>query len=436
MSARGTVRNMSTKPAKPKKSGRSKTALNDANLVALGAERLAALLMELGAGDAAIKRRLRLELASTQSPQQAAREIRKRLGQIARSRAFVDWHKVRTLAADLEAQRQAILKVGQQDPVEGLDLMWQFMGLADAVCDRCDDSSGRVGDVFRAACRDLGPLAEAAKPDATALADRVYDACLDNGYGQYDDVIETLAPVLGPKGLAHLKQRFQALADAPPPPTPEAGERRAIGWSSSGPIYADEMESRARATAIRLALQDIADAEGDVDAFIAQYDAGARQRPRIAAELARRLVAAGRAAEALELIEHADYDESGWPEFAFEDARIAVLEAVGEAQEAQAARWSVFERALSVEHLRGFIAKLPDFEDQDALDRAFAHAARCPSVLQALAFFTAGRRSIGPPSWCWCVPRSLTATITRSWVRPPRRWPRTIRWRQRSFCAR
>jgi hypothetical protein len=42
----------------------SKTALNAGNLEALGASRLAELLMEISKGDAAIKRRLRLELAS------------------------------------------------------------------------------------------------------------------------------------------------------------------------------------------------------------------------------------------------------------------------------------------------------------------------------------------------------------------------------------
>jgi hypothetical protein len=54
-------------------------ALNRENLEALGAQRLAELLIELGTGNAAVKRRLRLELASTQSPGEVAKEIRKRL---------------------------------------------------------------------------------------------------------------------------------------------------------------------------------------------------------------------------------------------------------------------------------------------------------------------------------------------------------------------
>ena len=65
----------------------AKTTLNTKNLEALGAARLAELLIEISTGDAAIKRRLRLELAGAQSPKEVAREVRKRLTSIARSRS-------------------------------------------------------------------------------------------------------------------------------------------------------------------------------------------------------------------------------------------------------------------------------------------------------------------------------------------------------------
>jgi hypothetical protein len=53
-----------------------KTALNAKNLEALGAERLAELLIEISTGNAAAKRRLRLELAGAQSPAELAKEVR------------------------------------------------------------------------------------------------------------------------------------------------------------------------------------------------------------------------------------------------------------------------------------------------------------------------------------------------------------------------
>jgi len=79
----------------------SKKTLTQDNLEALGATRLAALLIEVSDGNAALKRRLRLELAGAESPAALAKEIRKRLATIGRSRAFVEWQNVRSLANDL-----------------------------------------------------------------------------------------------------------------------------------------------------------------------------------------------------------------------------------------------------------------------------------------------------------------------------------------------
>jgi hypothetical protein len=80
----------------------SKKTLNAKNLEALGAERLAGLLIEISTGSATAKRRLRLELAGAESLGEVAREVRKRLTTIARSRSFVDWQNRRALVDDLE----------------------------------------------------------------------------------------------------------------------------------------------------------------------------------------------------------------------------------------------------------------------------------------------------------------------------------------------
>jgi hypothetical protein len=364
----------------------SNKTLNPENLEALGAKHLAELLMDVAEGDAAVKRRLRLALAAKAAPETVAAEVRKRLVQIARARSFVDWRKVRDLATDLEAQRRAIVdQVAKIDATEALELMWRFMDLAESVHERCDDSNGVIGDVFRGACGDLGPLAEMAKPDPIALADRAFAALYGNGYGQYDHLIETLSRSLGAKGLHHLRARFVELSKTPVERPPE-GQRKAIGWGTGGPLYEDEIKARSRESTIRLALQDIADAQGDVDAFIAEYDEKTRKVPRIAAEIARRLLGAGRAEEALGTIEAVERRRGGWPDFDWEDARIAVLEALGRGDEAQTARWSCFERALSREHLRAYLKGLPDFDDVEAEERALDHAERYESLLQALTF--------------------------------------------------
>jgi hypothetical protein len=123
----------------------SKKTLTAKNLETLGAARLTELLLELSASEAVVKRRLRLELAGAASSEDVAREVRKRLATIARARSYVDWDKQRTLVADLEAQRRAILDhVAPPQPATAADLLWRFLGLAGSVFDRCDDGNGSL----------------------------------------------------------------------------------------------------------------------------------------------------------------------------------------------------------------------------------------------------------------------------------------------------
>src|SRR5215831_8961665 len=320
----------------------AKSALNAKNLEALGLERLAALLIEISAGNAAAKRRLRMELAGAQSSAELARAVRKRLTIIARSRSFLDWQGARSLAGDLDIQRRAIVEtVAKADSTEALDLLWRFMALAPAVLERCDDSSGTVIGVFHEACADIGDVALMAKADPKTLADQAFTALTVNDYGQFDQLIRVLAPSLGQAGLEHLKQRMIDLSNRPVT-KPAEKDRVKIGWSSAGPIYADEMAERSRLSTVRRALTEIADAAGDVDAFIEQHEQETRKVPKIAAEIARRLLPAGRTLEAWQTIEAAEHRrrDSGWdwPDFEWEDARIDVFEALGRADDAQAAR--------------------------------------------------------------------------------------------------
>ena len=245
---------------------------------------------------------------------------------------------------DLEAQRRAIVQqVAKADPIESLDLMWRFMALANSVFARCDDSSGTVSSIFRAACHDLGEMAQAAKACPEELAERTFNALIDNDYGQYDGLIAVLTPALGPTGLDQLKGRFVELSKVPPE-RPKDKDRRVVGWGGRGPLYADDLASRHRESVIRLALQEVADAQGDVDGFIAQQSEKARTVPAVAAKIAQRLLKAGRAEEAWTAINAVEQGRPDWIPFEWEQVRVEVMEALGRKEEAQAFRWSCFER--------------------------------------------------------------------------------------------
>ena len=70
----------------------------------------------------------------------------------------------------------------------------------------------------------------------------------------------------------------------------------------------------------------------------------------------------------------------------WERASIDVMEAEGRADEAQALRWTMFERDLSAPVLRDYLARLADFDDVEALERAFTYAAAFPDFDTALEF--------------------------------------------------
>ena len=304
----------------------SKTTLNTKNLAALGAERLADLLLDITKGNADAKRQLRLELASEAGSGDVAREIRKRLSSIARSRSFIDWQGRNAFAADLDMQRRAIVsQVGPVDPAGAFDLIWRFVALANGVYERCDDSTGKVQSIFYEACEGLIDMAEVAAPDPLVLADQLLEALADDDYGHYPTLISGLASVLGSEGLQHLK----------------------AGITTSGIDLSNNY-------ALRMALEQIADVEGDVDAYIDQQSDLARKAPQVAAEIARRLLEAGRVEEAWEV--------------------------------ARDFMWTCFARSLNADHLRAWLSGLPDFEDVEAESRALEHALGFESFTTALHF--------------------------------------------------
>jgi hypothetical protein len=193
-----------------------------------------------------------------------------------------------------------------------------------------------------------------------------------------DNLVRAICPALGEAGMAQLKARLTA-AQAKRPAT-------------------DRFDGRSYA--LRGALQDIADAEGNVDAYIALVPASARKQPGVAAEIGHRLLKAGRAEEALAILEpatpkrHGSYlnddlyypgYEGPWP--AWEDAYLEALDATGQRERAQQIRWAAFEERLSITRLRAYLKALPDFDDVLAEEKAMAYALAFPGFTSALHFF-------------------------------------------------
>ena len=312
-------------------------------------------------------RSLRLTLASTEGGGRLASEVEKRLRTIQRSKGFVAWDKVRPLARELQALCDTIA-----GPLAAADLhaavcqMRLLLSLGEGVFERSDDSSGTLSDIFREAGAQLAGLwARLPERDPVELAGELLAMLDADGYGVTDRLLAAASPALGSAGRAELRRRLQERLGALPPP---GGRDDLEGWRGRG--------------SVSFLLRELADLEGDVDAFIAAVEAGGRS-DNLAGDIAERLIDHGRPAEALQRLDNAPARHD---EIRHTDLRIAALDALGRKKEAQDLRWQAFQRWLSPAYLRPYLRGLPDFEDVDAEHQAMALALSHPDRALALTF--------------------------------------------------
>ena len=381
-----------------------KTALSAKSLEALGPELLARLLMEFSKGKPALKRQLRMALAASKGGETLIASITKRLGELGRSQSFIDWNKAKAFASEIEDLRRMIVEeVGKDHPTEAIDLLWNFLGIAASCYERCDDSNGYLGGVFHEAREDIGILAERAQLDPQLLSQRLLSAYQDNGYGQYDNLISIFAPSLSKEGLAYLRTLF---AD----------------WQAGlKPAKNEKFESKSYYA--QIALREIADALGDVQAYRDQYSPEMQKRPSIAAGIALRHLSGKQPAAAMQVLD--DVDEvpdlaqkiaSGRHcDLSWHEARIATLEALDKGVEAQALRWEVFLASLDTEILKAHLDRMTGFDDIAAEELALEHAITYPHIYRALHFLIGWRHKEAghKPSKALALDKAATLIETR-----------------------
>ncbi|MFN3879563.1 MAG: DUF6880 family protein [Brevundimonas sp.] len=352
---------MARRPASPKR-------LNAASLSGLGADRLGELLMQAADADAILKRRLRLVLAAEAGPDLLALELDKRLSTIAASRARVSWRKRPDLLRDLDILRGAIVDdLAVAAPGEGLERLIAWFDLFRGLATRVKDQKGEVSAAFETAAPDLWRIAGAAvQADERAVA--LLAQAVERQPLEY-------ARWIGPGGeelTADLAMRLL-----------------------------DPLDKASSARGMRTVMRRLADRAGDLDLWLSLTTPEERGSPDFAAVMAKRLLVADRVPEARQALEAALAPSAGNRRWTFgrspqagpptltpawEATSIDLLEAEGRKDEAQELRWAMFERDLSAPVLRAYLARLPDFDDVEALDRALAHAATYADFETALSF--------------------------------------------------
>ena len=352
---------MARRPASPKR-------LNAANLSGLGADRLGELLMQAADADAILKRRLRLVLAAEAGPDLLSLELDKRLSTIAASRARVSWRKRPDLLRDLDILRGAIVDdLAVAAPGEGLERLIAWFDLFRGLATRVKDQKGEVSAAFETAAPDLWRIAGAAvQADEKAVA--------------------PLAQAVERQPLEYARWIGAGGEDL----TADLARR-----------LLDSLDKASSARGMRTVMRRLADRAGDLDLWLSLTTPEERGSPDFAAVMAKRLLVADRVSEARQALEAALAPSAGNRRWTFgrspqagpptltpawEATSIDLLEAEGRKDEAQELRWAMFERDLSAPVLRAYLARLPDFDDVEALDRALAHAATYADFETALGF--------------------------------------------------
>jgi hypothetical protein len=349
-----------------------KPTLSTDGLMALGAEKLAALLVEEANGNAALRKRLNAAMAGADGPEAVAKLIDRRLAALERARAMVGWEKEKGFAQDLEAVVASILKeLGPLSPWAALRRLLRFVDTHGTVFERIDDSNGRIQDVYWRACDAVPELvARLSMDERDLLPDLLHTSLGKDAHGLAPHVAMATVPLLPASALERLD-------------TVLAGE----GIDDTG--LRDFIEVR----------QAIADVRGDLDGYLALEALRQpwRQNPLAAAE---RLLAAGRFGEALDWVRRerkgavvfakASDVADGWIDRARDLDRVRlearILDAMKDRGAAQAIRWAAFEATLDPGILRDYIGKLDDFLEFEEMDKALAVVEACPHAYTALSF--------------------------------------------------
>ena len=122
-----------------------KSTINQEKLVALGAEKLARLVLDAAERDVGFKRLVAAALAGSKGPDAVAAVIDRKLSALERAAGFVEWDRAKTFASDLELTVKAIVdELGPADPSSAIERLLRFVATHGKVFERVDDLQGRI----------------------------------------------------------------------------------------------------------------------------------------------------------------------------------------------------------------------------------------------------------------------------------------------------
>lgn len=179
-------------------------------LIDLGVETLADSLLDLAlhsdvAGDL-IERLLA-------TPKENVQRFKKKIASLKRSGHYVDWRGASGFAQELEVLLQD-LRAGVTDPLAGMELVALFFETDEYVFERCDDSSGNVGDVYRYDAQELFFEYCSRCAEKEKIANIILKLNSTDNYGVRDALIDSAGDCLPESAIRMMIMEFQKWVDA------------------------------------------------------------------------------------------------------------------------------------------------------------------------------------------------------------------------------
>jgi len=322
----------------------------------LGARRLAEIVVKHCDRDEGLLQTVRIALAGSAPGDALVKTLAAEIDAIRADRRSYGYRESSTLAHQLDRIREGI--TGELLPVHpraAAQLLGRLIRLDANVFERSDDSDGVIGDAIAEAVSDCGRAwAAVVERDPKMLAAEVLDLFTTDAYGARGEVIIAFAEALGTAGLDELERMAREQLDHGP-----AGNHHDLA----------------------IALENIADARGDVDGYIAAQRLAGREDAAVK-EIAKRLVAAGRLKEALHWAERPEVPVHERGNIA--RLKVDILDRLGRTEDAQAVRWSIFATSLSSDILAEYLDRLPEVAMGEARQMAVATARGHPDIHRAL----------------------------------------------------
>lgn len=350
----------------------AKARLDQTGLTGLGLDKLVEILLDEAAFNKALKSRLLAALAGGAGAGEVARLIDTKLDSLQKSRGYLSPTRANTLSIELRGLLKNITsELAGLDRYAAFERILRFLDVGAVIEERARNGGARLAKLLDEA-RDS--LVEAAlKLDGDAQVRSV--AVLEKARVGDDD--------------GNLRAALLVILCGMQKPAAEAWRSILTGKLKSP----TEKAAHWRNTEPVAYLQTLALHSADIDAYIELEQLKPQER-RDSQMIARMLHDAKRHAEALEWVRK----PAATMRLTQKDDAVAapaqpprlleadILDALKQKGDAQAIRWTEFERTLRPEILRTYISKLDDFAEFEETDRAFAAVAGSPRIHEALDF--------------------------------------------------